>query len=415
MTLLARTGIVTPNMNKNAVSMGIVGLGGFGRAVLNAVKELEAEGLAKLLAVCEPDTQTHAARIAELAGCCVTHVCGMDEMCRLPVQAVWMPVPIPLHRRFTEMALEAGKWVLCEKPAAGSIQDVDAMIAARDRSAGKVAIAFQDIHEPSTGAIKERLLAGAIGRIVGATVVCCWARDTSYFARNNWAGELKAGDTWVLDSPCMNAMAHSLNLPLFLMGRTLGEMAQPQAIEAELYRARDITSADTCCIRAELSGGTALTCYMTHSCATEFGPEIAIKGERGTLVVSRTDATFRLADGRCETIKRDVKHSHSLRNALAVWSGAQPASLLCSLEMARQQVLVVNGAFDATPVRAIPADYVQTKTTDRGILPFVEGIEDAMKRTAQAGQMLHQAGLPWTAPGGKLDLGNYRSFTGRYA
>jgi predicted dehydrogenase len=402
-------------MNKNVVQVGVVGLGGFGKAVLNAVSELEAEGIARLAAVCEPDTQTHAGKIAELAGRGVKHVCGVEEMCRLPVQAIWMPVPIPLHRRFTEMALDAGKWVLCEKPAAGSIQDVDAMIAARDRSAGKAAIAFQDIHEPSTGTFKQRLLSGEMGRIITATVVCCWPRDSSYFGRNNWAGKLKTGDTWVLDSPCMNAMAHSLNLPLFLMGSGLGQMAQVQAVEAELYRARDITSADTCCIRASLADGAALTCYMTHACGSEFGPEITIKCERGSLLATRTDATFRFADGRRETVQRDVKVSHSLRNALAVWTGAEPGKLLCSLEMARQQVLVVNAAFDAAAVRTIPASQVQAKPTDHGILPYVPGIEDAMKKAAEGEKMLHQAGLPWTSPAGKLDLKDYRSFSGRHA
>ena len=54
-----------------------------------------------------------------------------EQLLELDIDAVWLPLPIDLHRPFTETALAAGKAVMCEKPAAGSVDDVDAMIAAR--------------------------------------------------------------------------------------------------------------------------------------------------------------------------------------------------------------------------------------------------------------------------------------------
>src|SRR5205823_2302430 len=109
------------------------------------------------------------------------------------------PVPIHLHRRFTELALAAGKVVLCEKPAAGTVQDVDAMIAARDRSGLPVAIAYQHMYDPGILELKRRLLASDLGKIRSATVMGCWPRDSVYFSRNGWAGRLQFEGEWVLD------------------------------------------------------------------------------------------------------------------------------------------------------------------------------------------------------------------------
>jgi predicted dehydrogenase len=51
--------------------------------------------------------------------------------------------PIQFHCEQTCLALEHGSFVLCEKPTAGSIQEVRRMIAARDRAGKWVAVGYQ--------------------------------------------------------------------------------------------------------------------------------------------------------------------------------------------------------------------------------------------------------------------------------
>src|SRR5665213_934650 len=162
--------------------------------------------------------------------------------------AVWLPLPIDLHRTFTEKCLMAGKAVLVEKPAAGSIDDVDAMIAARDRTGLLTAVGFQNLFDPAVWAVKKRLLDGAIGQVRSASVLACWPRSQAYFNRAPWAGKLQHNGVWVLDSPANNAMAHFLNLALFLLGSTQVDSANPITVEAELYRANSIENYDTCSV-----------------------------------------------------------------------------------------------------------------------------------------------------------------------
>ncbi len=272
----------------NAVSFGITGLGGYARwaceQLLMAVAEQDdAAPAIRFVGVCDPDLAGRAAQAQKMRAAGITVVPTLEELLTLPIDALWLPLPIDLHRPFTEKCLAAGKAVLVEKPAAGTVDEVDAMIAARDGSGLPVAVGFQNLFDPATWAVKRKLLAGVIGKPISASVLTCWPRSNAYFARTQWAGRLKHNDTWVLDSPANNAMAHFLNLALFLLGPAEAESATPLAVEAELYRANPIENYDTCCLRYEVAGGTKLLVAYTHACQRLVDPTITIAGERGTM------------------------------------------------------------------------------------------------------------------------------------
>jgi len=91
---------------------------------------------------------------------------------------------------------EAGVNVLVEKPAVGSVQDVDAMITARDRGTIACAVGFQHLYQPSPHRLKRWLVEERFGRVLRIRGFGCWPRGDDYFSRNGWAGELALGDTW---------------------------------------------------------------------------------------------------------------------------------------------------------------------------------------------------------------------------
>ncbi|MBK9780720.1 MAG: Gfo/Idh/MocA family oxidoreductase [Anaerolineales bacterium] len=81
------------------------------------------------------------------------------------IDVVYNPLPNHLHAEWTVKALRAGKHVLCEKPLALTLAEVDAMISASNETGKIVAEAFMYIHHAQTLKVKELVDGGIIGRL----------------------------------------------------------------------------------------------------------------------------------------------------------------------------------------------------------------------------------------------------------
>jgi D-xylose 1-dehydrogenase (NADP+, D-xylono-1,5-lactone-forming) len=81
------------------------------------------------------------------------------------IDVVYVALPNHLHATWAVRALEAGKHVLCEKPLALTVADVDA-IAAAARSAGRLAVeGFMYLHHPQIRRAVELARDGTLGRL----------------------------------------------------------------------------------------------------------------------------------------------------------------------------------------------------------------------------------------------------------
>jgi predicted dehydrogenase len=81
------------------------------------------------------------------------------------IDVVYNPLPNSLHAEWTIKAAQAGKHVLCEKPLAMNVAEVDAMTAAARQANVVVAEAFMYRHHPQTLKVKELVDGGAIGTL----------------------------------------------------------------------------------------------------------------------------------------------------------------------------------------------------------------------------------------------------------
>jgi predicted dehydrogenase len=82
------------------------------------------------------------------------------------IDAVYIPLPNTLHVEWTLRAIAAGKHVLCEKPLAMRAQEIDPLIAARDKSGLVVGEAFMVAHHPQWRQVRDMLSAGKIGKLM---------------------------------------------------------------------------------------------------------------------------------------------------------------------------------------------------------------------------------------------------------
>lgn len=81
------------------------------------------------------------------------------------VDVIYNPLPNSLHAEWTIKATEAGKHVLCEKPLANTIEEVDAMTTAAKKAGVVVMEAFMYRHHPQTLKVKEMVENGTIGKL----------------------------------------------------------------------------------------------------------------------------------------------------------------------------------------------------------------------------------------------------------
>src|SRR5271166_3067646 len=93
-------------------------------------------------ALCDVDERRLAKLADEFSIRRITN--SFDEVLRMDdVEIVDICTPPALHFAQILAALAAGKQVVCEKPLAGSVAEVDRVIAAEARSAGRVMPVFQ--------------------------------------------------------------------------------------------------------------------------------------------------------------------------------------------------------------------------------------------------------------------------------
>ena len=81
------------------------------------------------------------------------------------IDVIYNPLPNHLHAEWTIKAFEAGKHVLCEKPLALNVEQVDAMQAAARKHERVVAEAFMYRHHPQTLKVQELVRSGSLGTL----------------------------------------------------------------------------------------------------------------------------------------------------------------------------------------------------------------------------------------------------------
>jgi len=106
------------------------------------------------------------------------------------IDAVYNPLPNHLHVEWAIRAARAGKHVLCEKPLALTVVEVDAMEAAARENGVVLAEAFMYRHHPQTLKVKELVDGGAIGapRFLRGTFSFSLDRPDDVRLRPEWGG-----------------------------------------------------------------------------------------------------------------------------------------------------------------------------------------------------------------------------------
>ncbi len=213
------------------------------------------------------------------------------------VDAVYISLPNHLHAEWTIYALEHGKHVLCEKPFALSLDEVDAMIAASERTGNRLAEAFMYRQHPQTKLVKERVVNGRLGDITILGGVFDFAMSdpaTNVRMKPEWGG----GSLWDVG---VYPMSYAQNLmggaPQWVFGdQWVGAAGVDEVFAGQMHYANGVMAQFTCAFR------------------TPFHTYFEIVGTNGRMVITRPfvdpqdgSVTFYPAKGAPKTITVPVK------------------------------------------------------------------------------------------------------------
>ena len=110
------------------------------------------------------------------------------------IDVIYNSLPTHLHAEWTIKALRAGKHVLCEKPFALTLAEVDAMSQAAHETGKVLAEAFMYLHHAQTLKIKEIVDSGVLGKLqlIKGAFTFTLTREGNY----RWMEEMGGGSIW---------------------------------------------------------------------------------------------------------------------------------------------------------------------------------------------------------------------------
>ncbi|GAA3744025.1 Gfo/Idh/MocA family protein [Salinactinospora qingdaonensis] len=225
--------------------VAIVGTGGI--AAIHAENLAKLDGRADIVAAADPDEERLAdfcerwsvpARYRDLP-----ELLGNER-----VDLVHLCTPPGVHKEQALTCLAAGVNVLCEKPPALSLADMDEIAAAEHAGGARFATVFQHRFGSAAANLRRLLGTGALGRPLVAVCNTLWYRPADYFTAP-WRG------TWGHEGggPTMGHGIHQFDLLLSV----LGEWSELTAVAARQDRPTE--TEDLSCALVRFANGAVAT------------------------------------------------------------------------------------------------------------------------------------------------------------
>lgn len=306
--------------------------------------------------------------------------------------------PTFLHCEQSIQALQHGSHVLCEKPAAPTISQVQKMIAAQKQYDKFIAIGYQWSFSQAIQDFKQDLLSGVLGKPVTLKTMICWPRNRAYYRRGSgWGGRITKDGTALYDSIASNACAHYIHNILFLLGDSLHTSILPKSVEAECLRANEIENFDTCALRFAFANGASAYFVASHATEQTKNPEFIYIFEKATVTFSTDDdsqiiATFH--DGSIKNYGNPFQDNlKKLRDCIAcVKEGGTP---VCTVETAFPHTALIEHLQNHISISNFPPEMLCEDTADDRI--YVKNLMELMHQAYEDCSLFSQKGYDFVS------------------
>ena len=267
-------------------NFGIIGAGLIADFHAKAIADIPN---AKLTACCDTVVE-RAEKLAAKTGCkaygSYEELLKNDE-----IDIVTIATPSGFHMEPTVVAAEAGKHVICEKPLDITLERIDSMIEAHEKSSTRLGGIFPYRFNDMMVPLREAINSGRFGVISYAAIFVPWWRTDEYY-KDSWHG------TWKLDGggALMNQSIHMVDMlcdvmpPIESVQAFVGTPGHPQ-IEAE----------DTAVAVLRYTNGALGMVYGTTASYPGQFRRFEITGTKGTVInVENSITVWQFADEKPE-------------------------------------------------------------------------------------------------------------------
>ncbi len=269
-------------MNKSDLGIGFIGAGEISILHARALKEIEGAHLVGLW----NRSEQRAIERAKEEGC--KRYTTPDELVNDPdVDAVLVMTNLETHLEYAELAMNAGKDVLVEKPLCATVGEVEQMKRTAVAS-GKICMPGHNmIHEESLKRARKIIENGDIGDIVSC-----------YVMYNIQHSEERAS---TLPGVVRHILTHNLYTMMYLAGRPV----RVQGFKANRHYEK-LDQEDITLVNVELENGG-----LAHLCASFAADDLSPSPWTFTVKVIGTAGTTHYTYNDWVEVKQGISHSHT--------------------------------------------------------------------------------------------------------
>ncbi|GIV77637.1 MAG: oxidoreductase [Litorilinea sp.] len=224
-------------MSNERIRAAIIGTGGIARSHMAALQQ--EEDRVEVVAAVDIDSDRVRA-FSEQYGIPRAYTDPAEMLAKESPQLVHIATPPSTHCELSVQAMEAGAWVLCEKPLCASLAEMDRIEEAEARTGNYTSSVFQWRFGSGGQHLKRLITEGALGRPLVCVNLTVWYRTPEYYAvpwRGKWATELGGCS--------MGHGIHAMDFMLWL----LGEWEEVRAMMGTLDREIEVEDVSMATVR----------------------------------------------------------------------------------------------------------------------------------------------------------------------
>jgi len=387
------------------IKIAIIGVSGFGNVHYRDLIRYQERGKLQIIGAAIINQDEEADKCAKLksVGCeLFTDYKAMLKKLKGSIDICFIPTGISMHVPMSIDAMQAGANVFVEKPVTALLSELDKLKQAEKETGKFVAVGYQTIYQPSIAKIKNAILDGKLGEVHTIKFYGVTTRDKAYYTRNNWAGCIKNGKNWILDSPYNNAMAHQLNLLCFFSGKTFESSAKLKTVQAQLFKANcDIQNADNAVFEMVTEDDKKLLYCVTHNTKDTQVQDVIIIGTKGSIRWGFNNTVWNI-DGKESSNENNDSRDYVMDALLNKAKGKE--SFICGLSIAGQQTLAMNAVHASSKIIEVPQEYVTTQKYNNSTSEYLKNIKNILLKAFKEERLLTTNDYPWMQIGKVVDI-----------